>query len=406
MPPTPPASTRARLRALRRGLDKRAVLVPAAFLSVMGVATVVLGMNFFLREELGATGEEVGWFFALWSLSYVLGLFILQPLAARARPRLLATGASVLVAAAYAMLPFCRSLTPAFVLYSFTGFITGVYWPPLMGWLAQGLEGKALSRAMSWYNLAWSTGSSLGPLVAGLLGRYSLRLPLYVGTGFLLLATLILDTGGLVVPRDPGDKPTDAPRGGGAPDHSTRFRFPAWIGVFSGFAVLGVLAYIFPYSAREELHLSKLTIGVIVFCRSLFLSLAFVILGRSSFWHYRTWPTVASQVGLAALMAGAMFCRAPAALAVIFAAVGVLASYTYFSSMYYGAAGSSRPTSRMALHEGLLSGGLMVGALGGGLLYQGGSMRRVYGVCAGLCLVTAGVQYGLCRWARAREARR
>ncbi len=174
------------------------------------------------------------------------------------------------------------------------------------------------------------------------------------------------------------DKPTE--------DRSTRYRFLAWVGAFTSFTFLGALLNIFPVFGREVMLFRKSVIGEIVFARGLFTTLGFLWFGRVTFWHFKGWSMLATQFMLAVCAGLLMFARDPVLIGVLFAASGFFISSAYGSSLFHGAAGSTRRTARGAVHESLLATGQISGAFLGGLIYTHSSMQWTYGFCMAIVL--------------------
>ena len=392
------------VRSFRHEIGKTAVIYPAAFLMATGIVTLAVGLVFYLREVLGASGAQIGAFFALWSFAYVLACLLIRPFTDSIQPRYLLVTATSLMFIFAAGLCVCRSLTLAFVLYSLVGLSTSILWPPLMGWLSGDAEGAELNLAMSRFNLAWSLGAIVGPLLGGWLSQQAPALPLVVASSMFLFTTVMATGAILALPRVREDSRAhaqvqQAPRG---EDKSTPLRFPAWVGLYTAFVVSGAVMCIFPVSAREDLHLSKGLIGMMLFCRTLLMTIAFVALGRTIFWHFSRPVLLLGQIVLGLLVTAMIFVTHPVLLAALLGLIGLFVGLSYTNSLFHGAAGSTNRTARMALHEALLSVGLITGSLVGGLIYQWRSMAWVCGFCAAIVLVGVAAQAALSWRAEAR----
>ena len=65
---------------------------------------------------------------------------------------------------------------------------------------------------------------------------------------------------------------------------------------------------------------------------------------------------------------------------------------SFFYSMFHGISGAVNRSGMMALHESLLSVGLISGSFAGGYLYQRVSMAAVYAFSAAIVLAGLAVQ--------------
>lgn len=389
-------------RALQERLGRSAVIYPAAFLVAVSLTTLLLGLNFYVQDLFKAGGATVGALFALYFGVYIGGCLFIRPLTDHIAPRYLIIVATALMGGFCLSILAARSLTAVFILFAIFGTSISLFWPPLMGWLAVGSEGKELTRRMSRFNASWSAGAVVGPILGGWLSERGTALPLWTAGGLLLFTSAMVTGAVLTLPRLKEEIQPAAPVDDGTPDedHSTRFRFPAWIGAFTSFTTLGVLLNIFPVCGRGELALSKSAIGWVILSRALFTTVGFVLLGRYSFWNFRARPMLAGQLLLAASVAMLMFARGPFAIGLAFGAAGLFISAAYASSLFHGAAGSTRRTARSAVHESLLATGQVSGALLGGLIYTHFSMRWTYGFCLAILLAGLVAQGVLCAWAR------
>jgi predicted MFS family arabinose efflux permease len=211
---------------------------------------------------------------------------------------------------------------------------------------------------------------------------------LYVGT--VLLASPRLRS-------DSHRQRSAADRGASEPDRSTPLRYPAWVGLFACYFGLGVVVAVFPVASRDVLGLSASVIGGLFLVRGLANTAAFLGLGRTGFWHHRTWPMFASQAVGAITYVGLAWAHSAAVLAALLAILGLHVAASYSASIFHGAAGSRDRIKRMAIHESVLALGLVAGSVIGGTVYQARGMAAVYCTCAAVLLAGALAQCVLCR---------
>ena len=374
------------LRALSTGVGKTAVILPAGFLTESGLGMLTLGMVFYMREVFGLPPSLVGWAAATWQGCYVLGCLTMRPVFERLLPRYSMIFSSAGMATAVAAILVCRSVGAIFLFYGLFGFCLSFFWPPLMSWLSFGIEGKQLGRAMSRLTLVGNFAIIISPLIAGALSSLAPRYPLYGATALFSANCLLLIGAALALHRIRSDRQ----RGRGSredpeqPDRSTALRLPASIGLFVTYTVLGVIVTVFPMFARDDLGLSKSTIGALLLCRALCSAAGFLVLGMTSFWHFRPLPMTAGLGLLVVLVFGISRGTSLPVLALSLALIGPLVSLGFSYSFFHGASGASRRAARMATHEALLASGLIVGSAAGGQLYQNYSMSAVGVFCAAL----------------------
>jgi MFS family permease len=387
------------LRAVSAGMGKTAVILPAAFATEASVGLLTLGMIFYTREVFGLPPSLVGWVAATWQACYVTGCLTMGSVGERLRPRyslILSTGGMCL---AILGILLSRSAAFVFVFYGLFGFSMALFWPPLMSWLSANIEGAPLGRAMSRLTLAGSAANVISPFVAGSLSALSSSYPLYAAAGLLAANCLFLGGAAVALPRIRADRHLEAGKKDveGKEDRSTPLRFPAWVGLFATFTVLGVILTVFPMHARDELALSKSTIGAVLLARALCTAGGFVLLGRASFWHFRLAPMSAGLGLLVVLVVLMARVRGPVPLAFTLGAIGPLISLGFSGSFFHGASGSNRRAARMAIHEALLAGGLIAGSAAGAEVYQRFSMTTLSLGCAGVLAAAILVQVVLAR---------
>ena len=303
--------------------DKRlSLLIPSAFLASFGIGVINFVMIFIVKERFSASADTVGWFTAIWALSYFCGCILLKRPADKMGPRASMATMSLGSALLLGLFLVFPSLTSAFITYATYGFICAFFWPPLMAWLSTGLEGSRLGKATSLFNLSWSAGGVFAPYVGGLLAERDLALPVYAGilvfafTGALIIATRSS------VPSPARAKASAQDRS--IVDSSTPLRYPAWIGVFLIYAVLAVFFNIFPVFAKDELGLSESKIGFLLLVRAAFAALGFWAMGRFEFWHFKKRYILLGTILLLALDLAFLPLRSPLAFGLGLAALGLV----------------------------------------------------------------------------------
>jgi DHA1 family multidrug resistance protein-like MFS transporter/DHA1 family quinolone resistance protein-like MFS transporter len=356
---------------------KMAVIIPAAFINSLAIGTMAL---------YGASPALVGAFGAVWSTSYFLGCILLRRLVRRFRPRssmAIMLGGSSTILMSFILWP---GLMQAFVACALYGFITAFFWPPVMGWLSKGYEGAELNRATSLFSFSWSLGGIFSSYIAGLLSERGKFLPVIfaavlfaIDAAYVLASRLFVEDEGF-----PGKPAANAAAAG--IDRSTSLRYPAWLGAFLIYAVMGVMFNVFPVFARDELSISESSIGLVLTVRALATAFGFFALGRLTFWQFKRAALPILSAGTAATLTFLVFQRSPLGFALCFGLVGLLQSVMYNNSLFYATSGASDRDKRATVHEALVTLGQVIGSIAGGVLYQEFSMPVVF---MGLALLTA-----------------
>jgi len=363
--------------------QKSHLIMPIAFLNATAFSGINLAMIFHLRYRFDAGAGIIGLATALQWAAYLVGTLSLRPLTRILLPRysliISATAMTVLTV----LVSQARTLPLAIAGLAAIGLSISLFWPPIMGWLSAGAEGAQLSRRIGRFNLSWSVGVILGPYLAGLLTEVSSRLPLYAGAVAFASVGLMTLAASLFMQSIRTDTHRDPPRNTARePDNSTPLRFPSWVGLIGAYALFGTLSVVFPLFARDQLAVRESLIGSVLLLRGFALAAGFVVAGRTVAWHFRRLPILVPIVVLIGTSIALAFSETLLGYALIIPLVGLAVAGTYSASVFHGVAGSAERARRMGVHEALLTVGFIVGALGGGTLYQRVGVRAVFVACA------------------------
>jgi len=374
-----------------RACGKTHLILPISFLFYTALIVTTFSMIFYARDRFGASVSLIGWLAALPHLCYFCGCFLLRPVYRYLLPRHWLIASSVSAALLLIGILSVRSLALLFLLYGLFGFSQSLFWPPLMGWLSFAKEQQALNTALGRFNLAWSGGNIVAPFIAGYLLQRALFVPFEVAALIMIAISPAVLLVSRICPRIRNDRRKEAIGGEreNAEDRSTPLRYPAWIGLFAAYVILGITMSIFPLYLREEIGFPETRIGALLLLRALSSTGTFVLLARLSFWQFNTRLMIAGQAAIIPAAALLAFARSLPALSLVLAVFGALFALSYNNSLFHGVTGSIRRATRMAVHEGLLTAGMVTGSAIGGVLYQPGSFLRV--VLFGCALVAAAV---------------
>jgi DHA1 family multidrug resistance protein-like MFS transporter/DHA1 family quinolone resistance protein-like MFS transporter len=232
-----------------------------------------------------------------------------------------------------------------------------------------------------------------GPYLGGLLFEIEKSVPILVAFGVFIVISVYVSVASIVfsrlrVSRRPRLIEED-PAESGAQDQSTFLRFPSWLVLCVTYAVRGVLVNVYPLYARSELFFSESRIGLLFLVRALCMTIGFLFLGRLVFWHFKRWWIISGLFATAIVLYLLMQAESFLSFTLLFALTGFVVSQTYTNSVFHGVSGSLQRTRRMAIHEALMSGGIMSGSAIGGMIYQTTSFEMALTVC--LAIIGAAV---------------
>ncbi len=367
-------------------ISKSTIIYITAFTMALTINAVNLALVFYSKEKFQATPAQVGIMNACYNISYLLACLGLRRVVSRLAIRwsmVLATG-SFLVGVLF--MYGGKTIVPAYFGQCISGAGTAFFWPPLMGWLSAGLEGQALGRATGFYNLSWSVGCIISPMLTGYLSSRDASYPLVMGITSYLLAFVFF------VWHRNHPMLVQADRGGGRRQESSSgaggagavLRYPAWVGVACTWVGVGFILFIYPLAAEDILKLDREQIGMLLLLRALAMTLAMSLLGFCRFWHFKPPQLLAGHVIMGVAMIGLGVARSMGAIGFLLVVSGLMSGHAYTNSLFHGVSGSYDRTFRMAVHEILLSTGAVSGAVLGGLVYQHFGLLPA-------CLLAAGV---------------
>jgi MFS family permease len=368
------------LKLVRDALVNVWPLYGSAFAMAMSINMLWTTMPFIMRN-IGGTEEHVGYVWAFNMLGYMLCLLFAAVVLGNLPPRY-TTRAAVTVM-------FVSVLVMAFVVYyaidrgqlgrpaliwmmiaagTISGAAMSLFWPYLMSWVSADYEGPVLNRRLGTYNGMWSSAAIIGPLIGGVLVEMITLGPLIVSSGCLVVCFILVclahdGSAGSAV----SVQSVDAPENSFDHDMLFCFKWMARIALFSSWACIGVTRSQFAL-LFTNLGFSETQFGLLVTIFGIFNFLILIGAGRLDFWHFKPMLLLGVQVILALSILIIIFGRALWAFVPSFLIMGCGFGFAYSSHLYYGACGSKKRSSPMAIHEVTISLGLIVGAASGGYL--------------------------------------
>jgi len=331
-----------------------------------------------LAISLGASSWQLGLLGASQRLLYIP----VCPLSGRFSDRWgrkgLAISGSILFGVTCLSLTRIRSVTGIAWLVPCIGVTLGLFWPALQGWLSDQGESHLLRRSTSLFNLFWSTGSMLGMVLAGLLMRYSQRLPFYLAAGVAMSIVLLLaktDTKKRHLqsfsPELDSNHVSDSP-------WNDAQRRAALTSLFLAFLVIGGVTTQFPKLATQ-LGYSTTLIGFTMGFLPLFRTLGFLVFDRSKASPDISAPLNSVKLILMAAMTVLVLTRTVIWFMVAFALLGFVYAAIFSFSQYLCLKNPARAGRRIGYHESLMLGGIVLGSILSGFLAENFGFRVAFG---------------------------
>lgn len=351
----------------------------------------------FYADYLGGQVLSLGALGATGACTYIVGCLTVSRLADRANGKLLAFIGLATFVAAYLCIQIVNSIPPIYVIVGVGGVGMSMFWPSMQSRLGEFSVQDAFHKKVSIFNISWSSGLMIGPLVAGFLFRLGPRIPFLFTYGACLVGMALV-----LCSRTQRPSPETGTNGGRVSDNKVdparadQFLKIAWLGNFTCWFVFGLMRYVYPKIVLA-LDLSATDHGVFMFVIGLFQTIAFFMLGLFSAWHFRFRLIVVVEIATALVYVGFSLANSKYPIFLLCALAGCCNGFLYFSSLYYSLYSLSHKGSRSAIHEVMVGSGMFLGPLFGGLIAARFGLRVPFLAVPVPVLIVIAVQYVLFR---------
>ena len=359
-----------------------------------------------LATRIGSSELELGIIGSAAAATYTLVVVSAGALSDKlGRKRVIIAGA-LLTGLSYSLMPLVR--TPLHLIFpmAFCGCGMALFWPALEAWLSEEGDADQIRRGLGGFNVSWSVGGALGPLIGGVIYTMSGTLAfMFAAAGTSIAAFLAC------LHKTPEASPAgEVVRGAGAPPDnaaepvSRSMLYAAWIANFASWFAISEIRVLFP-KLGLTLGMQPWVIGAIICSLGVALTAMFHIMGASGRWHGRAAPLLCAQALIVFLLFFSVRFDSAVALGAIFAGLGAGFGVTYSYSLYYSVVGSLNKGAASGRHEMVLGMGALLGPLLGGAAAEIlRTQRAPYALGAALMLVCVVAQAFLLASARGRRA--
>jgi DHA1 family multidrug resistance protein-like MFS transporter len=345
-----------------------------------------------LATRLQASNLELGLIGTLGAATYTFTVIIAGGLSDKlGRKRVLIAGA-ILTALTYAAMPASRSPLHLIFFMGLSGCGMAFFWPVLEAWMSDTGDHEDIRKGLGGFNVSWSAGGCLGPLIGGLIYTRSSTLAfMCAAAGSCLVAYLAF-----LHKHKSNEMPVAtsmAPQDDDTVRISQSVLYGIWMANFASWFAIAEIRILFPKLAVSKLGMQPWVIGNLIFALGLALTVMFYVMGRSTRWHGATRPLMHSQILIVLLLLMLTVSDSALALGLLFAGLGAAFGVTYSYSLYYSIIGSQRKGTASGRHEMVLGMGALLGPfMGGGLAEILQSQRAPYALGAALVLISLIVQ--------------
>lgn len=353
-------------RAASRGL---LVLLLAAFSVDLCVSLIGLAVQF-LGIKLDAPTVLLGLYGTVGAGVYALMCLPAGRASDRFSRRVAALFISV-AAAVWIAIGLQRSPYAILALVPLSSGSIAFFWPAVQAWLGDLVRDRLqLNRVLGNFNVLWTAGLMVGPVICGYLWQAHHFAPFLAGAGvawavaILLLAVPLTRTGA------PARQAAEATEQGPLDRYDPRAEayLPlAWLANFASWYASGASRTLFPKLANE-LGFSEVTTGWVIFGMLAGQLVTFLWLRQATWWHFRRLPLMLGLLAGGAGMVGTALVKSPAGFALCLAAAGAAVGLTYVASLFYSLqAPQQQRGGRTGIHETIVGAGLASGPLIGGI---------------------------------------
>ncbi len=359
------------------------VINSASFIGQFAISMVNLALVYHLRLSFNLSAKLIGISAALYTGTYFICCLLLEPLTHHMRPRHSVELSMIGMSLSILIVVFTKEVKVAFIALVLYGVFMSFLWPQIESWLARGKEGRELNKATSSFNVSWSLGTALSPLLTGFLVFYSPLYPLSVAIVLFVSIYLLIAIATKIFPsiRSVSSEKQNIEEGN-LVDQSTPLRFLSWAGILTVYASFAILQTIFPLYALEYLPITEKGVGTLLLIRGLATVGLFILLGKTSWWHFRKNLILAILLLVSLLYLIGTKISGFFSYALFFAFFGIFFAFSYSFSIFHGASGSVNRSKRMLIHEVLLTIGTITGSIGGGFFYEMFGYNTVLKACS------------------------
>jgi len=268
------------------------------------LATYFVAIPFILKR-LGGSDADLGVSFGFYFIAYPICCLLVSKFLDRFNPKhSVQLGASAIICSLAALAAIIildqkqlcpiNPVTLTIFISGLTGIATSMFWPPLMGRLTAGSEGRQLNRKLGLFSTTAALGGIMTPFFAGLLVENSSLAP--------VIAMIALTSTSLIAiscakKTDPNTiHSIDINQDINCQKNVPAFIIMARIALFTSFMCMGIIGSQLAYWFKFELLFSESNFGLAILAMSAAMLIALNLAGRTHLWHYKLLPFISIQI--------------------------------------------------------------------------------------------------------------
>jgi DHA1 family multidrug resistance protein-like MFS transporter len=277
-------------------------------------------------------------------------------------------------------------------LAALNGLGMAIFWPSFQAWIAEMQTGSGLARNIGSFNMSWTASHLVGPTLSGFLFVLHPRLPFWAAAALCFMLFILLRASVCDGEPKPEEAKESFSKERQEPDGPMTFLYAIWIANFASFFIVGNARYQFPKLARE-LAMSPYAIGLLMSCIGLAQFVGFFFLRGSDRWHFNKFYLLGSQLLAATGLVLVLSFSQPLVFTAAFLMLGLGASLTYYSSLYYSVRLMKGKGKGSGLHESILGCGVVLGPFLGGIVAYSAGLRTPYLLCLALLAGVMAIEF-------------
>ncbi|MCX8064493.1 MAG: MFS transporter [Candidatus Hydrogenedentes bacterium] len=378
------------------------------FLIDFAIMVGVVSLPFLVLDHLSGGNTSIsGKIFAVQMGTYTLACLLMAGIVRKSKNILIWPQIGLcLFIFSYPLFPFFNN-AHAYYLFSMISFIgMALCWPAFYAWVGSSSDERNRQFSLAVFNIAWSMGFTVSPLIAGPMYDFDYRAPYLFLLVISLVSLVILFilpgrwTSEEVAKSEGEDLIVDAD----AKLNGT-YLYPFWIGVFLSNLLVVMLRATYPehfknmvengllrfFAEDSPSHILLSNPATKFSWPSALLSLGtaglFLAMAKGNFWKYRVSILFISQLLSALAVLLLAFTKSLVIICLCFGIIGANHGLTFFASTFYSVHNPELSHRRASINEGLVGLGGVVGSLALGSLVNSCGVLVSYKIVFGMIIL-------------------
>ena len=354
----------------------------AGFILDFAVAMAIIGMPYFVFRQLGGSVVMSGVFGAAGAACYAGCCVVMTRFVSSPKNSLhWALGGTLFFLLMLFIMVLSREPIICGVCYGLSYVGLAAVWPALQGWIGASPSPEIRAYHLGWFNVAWSSGMAVGPLLAGPLidfdfNLFAIAVGLFTILGFGLIWSLPHE-------KDYFPKVTVEQLEARA-EHdqaSERHLIIAWIATLLTNILVGVSRSIFPKRVNELISTGNLGVfftpspaliaggneatiySWTAFCLCAGTAITFYLMGHSRAWKHNFLWLAGMQLAAAMAFWLLGYTSSLSLLCLASAIIGTALGFTFFASINYSVVNPEKKHKRATINEAMVGLGGCLGSI-------------------------------------------